>query len=73
MIALTAVGIDDANEIVERIRANVVDPESAHIYEDDLRARALYTITLFSNDPFCVRIAEIALSTDEIEFPRWYA
>lgn len=63
---------DDVTKEVERIRSAADDPETAHALEDKLCARVLIAIA----DGTCVDAAEcarIALTTGEIDFPRWFA
>lgn len=56
----------NANRAIQIIKLLALDDdEVAHSYEDQLRAAVLRTI----GGP----LAELALSTDDIEFCRWYA
>ena len=62
----------DVTKEVERIRSAADDPEIAHSLEDRLYARLLKAIA----DGTCVDAAEcarIALTTGDIDFPRWFA
>lgn len=63
--------VAEARAAVEKIRAAAGDDEIAHSYEDDFRASVLKAIAEGSED--AVELAEIALTTGEIQFARWCA
>lgn len=48
-----------------------MDPEAAHSREDDLYSLALRAV--IHHDPDCIEIANLALTAEKIEFPRWCA
>lgn len=56
---------------VEYIRSMAHDPEVAHSEEDRMRYQVLKAIAVGASNP--VELAEIALSTEEMTFPRWCA
>lgn len=58
---------------VEKIRDEAGDPECQHGMEDILHEDVLRSISLCSPDPWARGLAEAALSTSEIDFPRWCA
>lgn len=47
------------------------DPERGHGAEDDLRGWVLQAIAHGYPDP--VRLADLALRTEQMDFERWYA
>ena len=49
------------------------DPESAHASEDELYARVLLEISEFCYNPHWQRMANTALESKSIQFPRWSA
>lgn len=62
----------EVRERIEDIKGQTDDPESAHIDEDNLRSFVLKLIASGeAEDP--ALIARLALSTNDIEFDRWYA
>lgn len=68
---------DGAREAVEIIRSERSDDESAHADEDALRENVLTAVAYAVEDgrtlAELVELANIALSTAEISFNRWYA
>lgn len=63
--------IDEAQHLVKEIADSARYFEKAHVLEDDLRALVLRSIADDPECPFRLRtLAEIALSTDAIKFPR---
>lgn len=62
---------EEARQWVQRIKNSKDDPEAAHSLEDELRQLVLQDIR--KGHPDAQKLAEIALSTDEIDFPRWCA
>ena len=66
--------LEKARAAVEQIRRDRGDPEAAHSMEDDLREWVLEFLAHWSGDPLVGQeLAQIALSTREIDFPRWCA
>ena len=62
----------DALEFIQQIALSRGDYEHAHSLEDQLRERVLKAIAGGkAEDP--VKLAKIALSTSEIQFPRYCA
>ncbi len=64
------------SELVERVRALndlVGDPEAAHGVEDGIKNDVLRWIAYHPEDPNVANLALVALSTDNIDFPRWCA
>lgn len=81
--------IEDFNKLYEEIEQKKYHNEDAHILEDTLRDKAFEEILIISDimitemddvsiearDEFNLiyTIAKLALSTEDIEFERWYA
>lgn len=64
--------IDEAMKFIQQIALSKSDYEHAHSLEDQLRERALKAIAEGkAEDP--AKLAKIALSTSEIQFPRYCA
>ena len=61
----------EARARVDVIKAVYDDPEDAHGKEDELRHDVLQAIA--EGSKYGRALAEIALTTSEIEFPRWCA
>lgn len=61
----------EARAAVDYIRSMTHDPEVAHGEEDRMRYQVLEAIAGGADNP--VELAEIALSTEELTFPRWCA
>ena len=55
------------------VREDGIDDEAAHMEEDELMRLALAWIRRLSEDEGIREIAEIGLSTQDLEFARWYA
>ena len=63
---------EDIQKVVDCIRAIQGDPESAHLAEDDLYISVLCAIACgLVDDP--AECARVALTTADIQFPRWFA
>lgn len=62
---------EKARKRVRKIQAMAGDPEAAHGAEDELWREALLAIRDGSKHPRT--LAEIALETESIRFPRWMA
>lgn len=64
----------EARERVARVKAEADrgDHEGAHVEQDSLRADVLKYLAEVAPAELGV-LAKIALSTDDIEFHRWYA
>ena len=58
---------------VQNLRLVAHDPEVAHQEEDDIRDSALRWIAEHSTDDQAVNVANEALNTGAIKFPRWCA
>lgn len=59
---------------IAEIHDNAYDPETAHAMEDDLMIDFLKAIAAFkiSQDDL-VELAQLVLTTSELDFPRWHA
>jgi len=67
---------DEINQRIEAIRelATRGDSEVAHIREDELREQfIIYVATLEETLPSLAAKAKLILSTNDIDFERWYA
>lgn len=65
---------DHARQGLEELRQLVGDPEAAHAAEDDLRAAVLAAIASgYLTGEDAIQAADLALSTTQVEFARWYA
>lgn len=64
--------LQEARERVQLVAAQVGDPEGVHSEEDRLRADVLRYLAEVAPAELG-ELARIALSTDEIKSPRWYA
>jgi hypothetical protein len=68
--------LKQARDRVEEIKRIAADDERAHGMEDDLRADVLKAIATGKHSgghSGAVVLAQIALSTEDIEFARWCA
>ena len=64
--------LEDVKKAIEKIEAVSADDEAAHSYEDDLHKDVLHAIADgTAEDPKAM--AELALTTVDIEFARWCA
>lgn len=65
----------EALNLLERVHQFVDDPETAHMEEDELRYEVLKTIAdpNFTNLDHAKRLAQIAIRTEQLHFPRWCA
>jgi hypothetical protein len=58
---------------IEKIRRDADDPESAHILEKQLWRDILKEVAECHCCTKCKKMARLALTTEDISFPRWYA
>ena len=65
--------VEDINKSVQEIANSTGDPEMAHSMEDGLFVEVLTAIAEGKHPLNASRIAEAALKSKEIEFPRWCA
>lgn len=67
--------LKEARKMVREIKnLALTDDEAAHVTEDDLRFRVLYTISKdFISGKEAKTLASIACNTDKIGFQRWYS
>jgi len=64
--------IQDVRDRLGKIEKASNEPESAHLEEDGLWMAVLGAIAQGSaEDP--VEMARLALTSDDMDFPRWYA
>ena len=64
----------DTTEIVRRLKEIEEcchDPEVAHMKQDQLYFDVLYAISRGAENP--IELAELALQSESLNFPRWYA
>jgi hypothetical protein len=63
--------VSKARAMVAKIASDSSDDETAHRLERDLRDQVLTAIA--QGSPNARELAEIALSTNDIRFARWFA
>lgn len=63
--------VEEAEKRLSEVDNIAGDPEAAHEAEDRLRHDVLVAIALGASD--AKRLAETALRTSNLEFPRWFA
>ena len=65
--------VEDINKSVQEIANSTGDPEMAHSMEDGLFVEVLTAIAEGKHPLDATKLAEAALKTREIRFPRWCA
>ena len=67
--------VADIKDCVELVRLASDDPERAHMMEDELHLKVLSVFALgwYKSDDECLDLADAALGTTSIDFPRWCA
>lgn len=63
--------IEEVEKRIAKIEATKHDPEAAHILEDELYVDVLKYVRSCCDEPIFSMVTK-ALSTQFIDFPRWY-
>lgn len=63
---------EDVKDIIDRIRSMAGDPEAAHSLEDNMRDKVLHAIATGGYGE-ASKLADYALASSDIVFPRWCA
>lgn len=63
--------VDELNKRIEYLKSIADDDEMAHAVEDEIRTQVLLAIMNGAENPR--ELAALALTTDDIDFVRWYA